>query len=138
MSTTTTAITIWNDQAQATVRELINAGRSVPAALVQLSPKGFVSGLRAKRTQGLRANSNVIIAQLESQGYRLEGMDGAWNAETKSFDANKTRRNGDEVCTLKLVKSAKPAITKEDALAALGLTQADVDAAKAFLAAKQS
>src|SRR3954464_11180680 len=116
MSTTTTALVIWNADAENRVKELINAGKSVPAALVQLAPKGFVSGLRAKRTAGLRANSNVIIAKLESQGYRLEGLDGQYNHTTGQFDANKHRRNGDAVCTIKLVKRAKVEVSREDAL----------------------
>jgi hypothetical protein len=138
MSTTTSALVIWNAETAARVTELVNSGKSVPANLVQLAPKGFVSGLRAKRTAGLRAHSNVIIAQLESQGYRLEAMDGSWNPETKTFDANKTRRNGDEVCTIKLVKKSKPMVTQEEALAALGVSQADVEAVKSFLASRNS
>ncbi|EEF63359.1 hypothetical protein [Pedosphaera parvula] len=138
MSTTTSALVIWNAETAARVTELVNSGKSVPAGLVQLAPKGFVSGLRSKRTSGLRAHSNVIIAQLESQGYRLEAMDGAWNPETKTFDANKTRRNGDEVCTIKLVKKVKSTVTQEEALAALGVSQADVEAVKTFLASRNS
>jgi hypothetical protein len=129
---------VWNAEAASRVAALINAGKSVPAAMVQLAPKGYVSKLRSARTAGLRKHSNVIIAQLESQGYKLEGMDGAWNEETKAFEANKTRRNGDEVCTLKLVKKLKPTVTQDEALAALGVSQADVEAVKAFLASRNS
>jgi hypothetical protein len=133
MSTTTSAITVWNETVAASVRELINSGKSVPLALVTLAPKGFVSGLRKARSANLRNNSQVIMAQLEKEGYRIEKLPVNFDSESKAFTGAKVLRNGDSAIELKLVKRAKTEVTQEDAMSALGLTAEDMAAVKEML-----
>lgn len=128
----TVAMVIWNDATATQVRNLVEGGKSVPAALVQLAPKGFVSGLRKARSSTLRSNSQVIMAQLEKEGYRIEKLPALFDTDTKTFTGGKVNRNGDVSIEVKLVKKAKTEVTKEDALAALGLSAADLAVVEAM------
>lgn len=105
---TLSVITKWDaDKA----RELIMAGKSLPSLMVKAAPKGAVSKLRAERRESLRTNGHLILAQLEAQNFKVEAFDGTVDPATKTLVANKERKNGDQVVTLKLVRKAE---TEED------------------------
>jgi hypothetical protein len=118
-TTPTQAVVIWNAQVEAEVRATIQSGKSVSKDVALSAPKGFLSTLRKERSNGLRQISHLMLAQVESQGYKVEYCDANWNGQTKQIEPNKVRKTGDEVISMRLVKKAVTAEQKQiDALTA--------------------
>ena len=81
--------------------------------MVKSAPKGAVSALRATRRESLRSSGHLILAQLESQNFKVEAFDGSVDPATKTLLANKERKNGDQVVNLRLVRRAETAEDRE-------------------------
>jgi hypothetical protein len=130
MSAQKLSLTVWNEASAVAVRDAIARGKALSKSVIKLAPKGFIATARKAHVNKLRNNSNVIIAALEQEGYRLEKVNGNFNPETKKFEATKTLRDGSEVAEIRLVKRPTAAVDEAAALAALGITAEQLAALK--------
>lgn len=112
MSNTTSAVAVTKltDQ-QREIKQLIDEGFSIGKDLAKVAPKGFISLCRRERQAMLNGNTSRILGEAQQRGFLVH----------RSM-AVVTKKNGDESWAVEFRKYAERGITKEAALAALGLT----------------
>jgi len=120
MTTTTTAVVQWDAAIEAQVRDIINAGKSVPKAIVMVAPKGFVAGVRKARRATIMDQSDRLLGEMRQNGYKL--------MDVRERKVNE--RTGDERVSVTFGKLGDPVIrvSKE-----LGLTGKAIEALRALV-----
>lgn len=112
----TTAVMVWNTDAEAQVRAFIASGASVPKGLMKVAPKAFVAELRATRKAELKKNTAALLGSFTDKGFKIVGA-----------TPIETQKSGVQVITLKLATPKPTAkMTLEEYAAQNDMTVADV------------
>jgi hypothetical protein len=103
--TPTVALVQWNGEAENTVKRMIQAGESVPKALVLSAPKGYISGLRSQRRSFLMQNSARLQGEIQQRGFVICGQKPV-----------RTDRHGNERLSVEYIKQADAAVKAAETL----------------------
>jgi hypothetical protein len=115
-NTTPLVPAIWNKETEASVKQYVAAGASVPKALMKSAPKGFVAGLRATRKAELVKDTSKLLGGFTDRGFKIEALSNI-----------KTLKSGVQTVTMRLA-TPKPtsALTMAEFAASIGTTVEEI------------